>query len=244
MPVEGYVVLKICLLEDVFGRAYLGGGCGLLRLPDGVSVALVALVLAGLTACQFRPHGDGSTVSDAPAVDSTPDDAVTDSAAIDSALDAVALDAAIIDAIAIDTPNCPAVCTSCHADGTCQIDCGAGACGTGVTCPPGRPCVVNCVGDQACETGVVNCTLATSCQIMCVGTDACDAGVNCAGSSCSVTCQGTAACQDGGVDCTANVCSVSCSGTDACQSHVCCDGLSCGASCASSSGGCCSCNGC
>jgi len=44
-------------------------------------------------------------------------------------------------------PVCPAACTSC-AGGVCRIDCGPGGCSSGVTCPPGMPCEVNCIGHR------------------------------------------------------------------------------------------------
>lgn len=143
-----------------------------------------------------------------------------------------------------DATACPVECSTCWLDGTCEIDCGAGECGAGVVCPPGRPCVVVCSGAGACETGLVDCTQATSCDITCSGTDACDAGVRCGGTSCTVVCSGDAACEDGGVDCAADDCAITCYGPNACANHVCCDGTVCGPACAGSAGGCCSCSGC
>ena len=177
------------------------------------------------------PRGDAG-VSDAPA----PRDGVAgDGAPTDGgpAADAGA-----------DAAECPPPCTSCHEDGTCQIDCGAGECGSGVTCPPGRACRVDCVGAQACETGLVDCTQATSCEINCLGEDACDNGVRCGGSTCSVTCEGDAACEDLGVECNATTCTIVCDGPKACAKQVCCNGADCGDACTDGNGGCCSCSGC
>jgi len=130
-------------------------------------------------------------------------------------------------------------------DTTCVINCGAGQCNSGVTCPAGRPCQVNCIGTGACETGVVNCLAATSCDITCDGTDACDAGINCAGTTCGVQCLGNAACEDGGVDCTAASCEILCDGNNTCRNHVCCTGTDCDSNqCQSTNGGCCDCQGC
>jgi hypothetical protein len=208
---------------------------------------LVGCVLA-LAACQFQPQGaeidaSGTNDDDAAATATDAPDPTGDASTVDAA---ATIDARAIDAAAtIDATACPPACTSCRNDGTCVIDCGPAQCMSGVTCPAGRPCEVNCVGNGACETGVVNCLLATSCDITCQGTDACDAGVNCAGTTCDVTCVGIGACEDGGVDCTAVACEIFCNGTDACDSHVCCTGADCDSNqCQSTNGGCCDCEGC
>jgi len=169
----------------------------------------------------------------------------------DAAGDAAAGDARATDAPANgDAPSggdaqgtCPGECTSCL-DGVCQIDCGAGECTDGVTCPPGLPCRVNCVGSQACEKGVVDCSEAAQCDIVCDGTDACDYGVICGGTQCSVRCTGSAACEDKGVLCNAASCSIVCDGDRTCYHQVCCNGGDCGEACAPLNGGCCACGGC
>ncbi|MBI5479529.1 MAG: hypothetical protein HY906_11765 [Deltaproteobacteria bacterium] len=223
-----------------------------LLVVAGLAVSSCRFDLAGLEPlpADAAGHGDAAAPADAPAGDApVPADAPAgdgpapaDAPAEDAPAQADRLDAAGSDAG--DASSCASPCTSCQGDGTCQIDCGAGECGSGVTCPAGRPCIVNCLGAQACETGLVDCSLATRCEINCVGTDACDNGVLCGGSECRVTCTGQAACEDQGVDCQAAACTIACNGPSACRDHVCCNGGDCAGACTSSSGGCCSCSGC
>lgn len=215
--------------------------------------SLVLCTLATLVACQFQPRGaeidaaggddDGDASIETDAADPTGDASTIDGAAIDSIT--VSIDARVIDAAtAIDAAMCPTACTSCRVDGTCVIDCGTAQCTSGVTCPPGRPCVVNCVGPGACSGGTINCLAATSCDITCNGPNACNA-VDCAGATCEVDCIGPNACAGGGVDCTAGACEIFCNGSSACSDHVCCTGTECDSNeCQSTNGGCCDCDGC
>ena len=195
--------------------------------------ASVVLLVAVGGACSFDPSGIGSGSGRA-------DAGPADAGVIDARPPPDGPDAAPADA-----SDCPAPCTQCLVDGTCRIECGPGECSGGLVCPPDRPCEVRCVGKQACETGLIDCTLASRCDVLCMGDDACDQGVRCAGSSCTVTCDGKAACEDMGVECNADSCDITCNGDAACASHVCCAGEACDSDeCSSSGGGCCSCSGC
>ena len=128
------------------------------------------------------------------------------------------------------TGQCPSPCTNCEADGTCVIHCGEEECVAGVTCPPGRPCHVTCEGDTACEEVLVDCSAATACEIECLGRDACQSGVRCGGTACIIECNGTDACADGAIRCDAEDCDISCDGSGACG-NVCCHDQSCGLEC-------------
>lgn len=209
-----------------------------------------ALVAVLLTACRFDPSGLGWGATDAAGAFADGGDAdvglVPDArpGAPDGAprIDAAtAPDAALPpDADNPPDPTCPDECSHCESDGTCVIDCGDGECSHDVVCPGGRPCEVNCIGDQACETGIVDCTEATSCAITCIGQDACDSGVACAGETCTVLCDGGAACEDELVTCEADQCEITCSGSSACAAGVCCSGETC-SSCSAAHGGNCDC---
>src|SRR5688572_5500987 len=116
-------------------------------------------VALALTGCGFDELGvdrptDATSPSESDATPGAPDGPVVADARVDA------------------TPSppdgpapCPTACSFCHADGTCQIDCGTGECGDGVVCPPGLPCIVNCIGSAACETGLIDCTEALTCDI-------------------------------------------------------------------------------
>ncbi len=104
----------------------------------------------------------------------------------------------------------------------CNIICGTGgagdeACDSGVRCPATGPCAVRCNGGLACRHGMVACG-AGPCMIECLGADACgDFGVDCRQSmDCEVRCVGANACINGGVTCGPGSCDVTCDGQLAC----------------------------
>ncbi|MBS2015138.1 MAG: hypothetical protein JST00_19765 [Deltaproteobacteria bacterium] len=114
--------------------------------------------------------------------------------------------------------KCLGLCEAgtCEA-GTCKIDCsGSNACnGATVTCPPGIPCGVTCVGSGVCSQGV-DCMGSTACSVVCNGSNACaNAPVACSGSQCSVACNGSSSCSQG-IVCDAGRCDLSCRGSSSC----------------------------
>jgi hypothetical protein len=109
---------------------------------------------------------DEAQASDAPnATDATPTEAALDAGESSAPYDA-ALDAASEVAV-----GCPAACNS---------GCDAGAClititnptVAPVTCPPGFPCVVHCLGLNVCRSAI-SCASGQPCKVLCEGNPAC-----------------------------------------------------------------------
>lgn len=127
--------------------------------------------------------------------------------------------------------GCPAVCTGGCKGGTCSILCANGTHCPKVTCPPGMPCEVTCIGYDSCTKGV-DCTQATSCNITCDTTanpqdpGACH-DVDCSGTACTLTCAGEKACQQR-LSCDAGSCNVTCGTKEACCTAPICNGCSVG----------------
>ena len=117
----------------------------------------------------------------------------------------------------IDENACPAVCNGgCSTDGTCNIN---GAGGDSITCPSGKTCNIDCIGDNAC--GNITCGIG-DCIITCSGTNACGdvACGNHGAGRCRVECAGTNACGDvacsNACDCVVDGCTTSGCGTLTC----------------------------
>src|SRR5262245_16815359 len=125
--------------------------------------------------------------------------------------------------------------------GICVIDCsGFNACSTGMTCPAGVPCRIDC-SDGGCQ-GPIDCGQASSCEIDC-GSNGCSDTLKCGGSECHIICGGTSSC-DAAIDCTAQRCDIECSGTSSCNGKISCSGddctVDCGGTNACDGGACCS----
>jgi len=142
-----------------------------------------------------------------------------------------------------DASSSTDACTAVGEDGSCLFTCNTAGCDGAIVCPEGRPCIIDCMGDQACENTSIDCTMATSCDINCEGSDACDnSGIQCAGSTCNIQCVGSAACEDSAIECSADVCTILCNGGNACDTGVCCSGATCAPDvCTSDNGGNCDC---
>ena len=153
--------------------------------------------------------------------------------------DATASDVALVEA----GQRCESACAGigdCRL-GICVIDCsGFNSCSTGMTCPAGVPCRVDCT-DGGCE-GPIDCGQASSCEINC-GSSGCSDTLKCGGSECHVICGGTSSCA-AEIDCTAQRCSIECSGTSSCDGKITCSGADCTVDCGGTSvcggGVCCS----
>lgn len=151
---------------------------------------VVRLVVTMSTACRDNPCGPGETCDDAtgacvPSCASPPcgggsGDAGGGDAGTDTGLDGG-------DGASGCEPACTGPGRSCDGD-TCVVRCSdGGAPCTGVVCPPGVPCRVECSVDSACSG--VSCGEATRCELRCTATDACKNGLDCASAqSCTVVC--------------------------------------------------------
>jgi hypothetical protein len=131
--------------------------------------------------------------------------------------------------------NCVTACGdagTCDA-GWCVISCDGGAeCkNVPVTCPPGVPCDVQCIGRDACKQGV-DCGDASACNVVCDGISSCaNSKVKCRGEACKVTCSQKDACING-VECDAGTCAIRCLEDDTCKnSKVICNADRCTVEC-------------
>lgn len=193
------------------------------RRVFGRGVVVIATLACG---CGFRIDGGVSTR------DAAGSDAIDLDATIDSMPDDGMIEPPpdMMPDMMIDAPLAVCEPTACGAaGGTCTN----GAClivengQTGVTCPAGMPCSVQCNQNDACKNGGVDCGGATTCEVSCFGTATCQSGgVDCGlATLCTVRCIGSASCQNGtsgdrSVECRSSTCEVTCNGSSACQNGI------------------------
>jgi len=143
--------------------------------------------------------------------------------------------------------GCPGTCDG----GVCHIYCG----GTGsellpeeggggpppcdaVTCPPGIPCYVHCIGTDACQQQI-DCTQSSSCRIDCLNDRSCASQLTCGPGLCEVHCDGKDSC-GGGLNCQSSCfCDETCGGESSCgQQATCPAGCDADPDCKTSGAGC------
>lgn len=71
---------------------------------------------------------------------------------------------------------CPVGCSSC-AGGVCLIECDGNKCTSGVSCPPGMPCLVRCNKKDSCAGDIV-CAGGQKCTVECYGASPACNGLN------------------------------------------------------------------
>jgi hypothetical protein len=85
---------------------------------------------------------------------------------------------------------CPGTCDACDA-GVCVIDCnGDQQCqSASIMCPIGLPCRVECNGNQACQYASITCAGEHACDIECSFSQACkQVQLQCAFGPCDLAC--------------------------------------------------------
>lgn len=87
---------------------------------------------------------------------------------------------------------CPtAICNGGCAGGVCLINNPS----NNVTCPPGMPCRVRCIGTEVC-VDQIDCGSSTTCEVECTGTQACNGlRLECSSATtCALTCGNPSGC--------------------------------------------------
>ena len=117
------------------------------------------------------------------------------------------------------TARCADFCPFACVGEVCQ--CTGDTCGQRIVCAPGVPCMIDCVGENACVGGV-SCGDATSCVVNCQSQSSCASGVSCDNAAtCDVTCSALGACGSGVTCDSAAECNVTCTGAFSCGAVVC-----------------------
>ena len=116
--------------------------------------------------------------------------------------------------------GCPGQCESC-ANGICVILCDEqGECNTGVQCPGGYACEVQCTGVDACRGTTIQCPAGHECNVACDAEHACrESEIFCGNLGvCNVLCNELTSfhpCHTTTIHCGPNECNVNCTAYDA-----------------------------